>query len=103
MSRVIAVDFDGTLCKDAYPAIGNANMRLIKSLIGNRKNGDKLILWTCREGERLQEAVAWCKAQGLEFDAVNENLPELVKKYGSDPRKIGCNLLIDDKSVKPFW
>ena len=103
MSRVIAVDFDGTLCKDAYPAIGNANMRLIKSLIGNRKNGDKLILWTCREGEHLQEAVDWCKAQGLEFDAVNENLPELVKKYGSDPRKIGCNLLIDDKSIKPFW
>ena len=103
MSRIIAVDFDGTLCKDAYPGIGVPNLRLIRSLICNRKNGDKLILWTCREGELLQEAVDWCKARGLEFDAVNENVPELKEKYGTDPRKIGCNLKIDDKAVKPYW
>lgn len=102
-NRVIAVDFDGTLCKEAYPAIGNPNMRLIKSLIGNRKNGDKLILWTCREGKLLEDAVNWCKTFGLEFDAVNENIPELVKKWGTDPRKIGCNMIIDDKAVKPYW
>jgi hypothetical protein len=101
--RIIAVDFDGTLCKDAYPGIGVPNLRLIRSLIANRKNGDKLILWTCREGEHLQEAVDWCKARGLEFDAVNENVPELKEKYGTDPRKIGCNLMIDDKAVKPYW
>lgn len=103
MSRVIAVDFDGTLCKDCYPAIGQPNMRLIRSLIGNRKSGDKLILWTCREGKHLQEAVDWCKEYGLEFDAVNENVPELKEKYGTDPRKVGCNLMIDDKAVKPYW
>ena len=51
----------------------------------------------------LQEAVDWCKARGLEFDAVNENVPELKEKYGTDPRKIGCNLMIDDKAVKPYW
>ena len=103
MSRVIAVDFDGTLCKDNYPAIGIPNMRLIKSLIGNMKNGDKLILWTCREGALLEDAVKWCKSFGLEFDAVNENVPELKEKYGTDLRKIGCNLMIDDKAVKPYW
>ena len=84
MSRVIAVDFDGTLCKDCYPGIGIPNMRLIKSLINNRKQGDKLILWTCREGDRLEEAVNWCRGFGLEFDAVNENVQELVEKYGSN-------------------
>lgn len=29
---IIAVDFDGTLCSDNYPGIGNANHGLIERL-----------------------------------------------------------------------
>lgn len=35
---------------------------------------------TFRVDERLQEAVEWCKQYGLEFDAVNKNLPEMWSK-----------------------
>lgn len=94
----IAVDFDGCLCTNAWPGIGAPNTELIESLKRRRETGDKLILWTCREGESLAEAVEWCKIQGLEFDAVNENLPEMIEMYGNDCRKIGADFYLDDKA-----
>lgn len=79
-------------------------MALINHLIKRRKQGNKVILWTCRVGDRLQEAVEWCKQYGLEFDAVNDNLPEMIERYGSNSRKIYYDCLIDDKCVnKPKY
>ena len=79
-------------------------MDLMNHLIKRRKQGNKIILWTCRQGERLQQAVEWCKQFGLEFDAVNENLPEMIEHYGGDTRKVFYDVLIDDKSVnKPKY
>lgn len=97
--RVICVDFDGTLNNGKYPYIGEPNTDLIEYLKVSRYNGDKVILWTCREGELLKQAVDWCKRVGLEFDAVNENLPFMIERYGSDPRKIGADLYIDDRNA----
>lgn len=97
--KIAAVDFDGCLCENAWPDIGNPNMRLIAELIARRDAGDKLILWTCREGEKLDEAVDWCGMRGLHFDAVNENLPEMNAFYGNDSRKVGADEYIDDKAV----
>ena len=95
---IIAVDFDGCLCTNAWPGIGEANHDLISRLKFRRATGDKLILWTCREGKALDEAVEWCRARGLEFDAVNENLPELIERYGGDCRKISADEYWDDKA-----
>lgn len=96
--KIIAVDFDGCLCKNAWPEIGEANAELIDGLKFSRATGDKLILWTCREGKALDEAVTWCNAQGLGFDAVNANLPEMIAMYGNDSRKIGADWYLDDKA-----
>jgi hypothetical protein len=95
---IIAVDFDGTLCIENYPNIGEANTDLINALIARRRAGDKLILWTCREEMLLENAVAWCKQQGLEFDAVNDNLEEVKIKYQHNSRKITADIYIDDKA-----
>lgn len=79
-------------------------MSLIRYLIAKRASGDKVILWTCRCNDRLKEAVDFCKKYGLEFDAVNENLADLVNFWGNDPRKISADVYIDDKAVnKPKW
>lgn len=94
--KIIAVDFDGTLCKNNYPDIGEANEELINHLKRVQSKGDKIILWTCRIGEKLEAAVAWCKKRGLIFDAVNENLPESIAEFGSDTRKIFADEYIDD-------
>ncbi len=99
--RIIAVDFDGTLCFSSWPNLGEPNIPLIEYLRAQKQSGDKLILWTCRAGEALDRAVTWCKEQHLEFDAVNDNLPEIVELYGNNSRKITCDWYIDDKAVLP--
>lgn len=95
----IAIDFDGTLCEDAWPDIGAPRMDVIESAKCHKANGHKLILWTCREGEMLGKAVEWCKRYGLEFDAVNANIPERTEAYGNDCRKVGADEYWDDKAT----
>lgn len=95
---VIATDFDGTLCESVWPGIGAPNTELIEVLKKRRAEGDKIILWTCREEDKLQEAIAWCKKQGLEFDAVNDNLQERKEHWGNNPRKIFADEYWDDKA-----
>ena len=99
MGLIFAVDFDGTLCENAWPDIGKSNGYIIRYLIQARKEGHKLILWTMREGELLSQAIEWCKGQGLEFDAVNDNLPEMQSFYGNNPRKVFANYYIDDHNA----
>lgn len=97
--KVFGVDFDGTLSFGQWPEAGPPNRELIAFLQRRRQIGDKVILWTCREGETLDVAVSWCREQGLEFDAVNDNLPELIQKYGNNSRKISCDFYIDDRAM----
>ncbi len=102
MSKIYAIDFDGTLCQEAFPQIGEANQRMISYVKYLHNNGNKLILWTCRNGDRLQEAVSWCDAHGITFDAVNDNLPETLALYGTNSRKITADYYIDDKAQSLF-
>ena len=102
---IIAVDFDGTLITDnTWPDVqGKPNDQLFIHLINERKNGNKIILNTCRCGEHLLPAVEFCRDHGLEFDAINENLPELIAAYGSDSRKISADIYIDDNACHPDY
>lgn len=97
---IIAVDFDGTLCENKYPEIGKPNMKVISELKARKENGDRIILWTCRTGNKLKAAVRWCEKRGLVFDCVNENLPEIIEKYGEDCRKITATEYWDDRAVQ---
>jgi hypothetical protein len=92
---IIAVDFDGTLAVTDYPTIVRPIRQVIYYCKEKRKQGHTLILWTCREGKVLDEAVQWCKEQGLEFDYINENPPERVAIFG-DCRKVYADVYIDD-------
>lgn len=97
--KTIAVDFDGTLCFSHWPECGQPNTALISYLKEWKCQGNKQILWTSRAGNPLSKAVEWCREQNLEFDAINDNLPEIVELYGSNSRKISCNYYIDDHSL----
>ena len=96
---IIAVDFDNTLEDGAYPSIGNPNIKLIHLLKILRLKGCELILWTCREGKELEEAVKWCKSYNLHFDAINDNTKRAKERWGNNPRKVGADFYIDDKNV----
>lgn len=101
----IAIDFDGTIVTHAYPAIGKPIPFAIETLKKLQKEDHhQLILWTCREGELLQEAIDYCAARGLEFYAVNSNFPEETSDI-IRARKLEADLFIDDRNLGgiPDW
>lgn len=104
----IAIDFDGTIVEHRYPAIGPEipfATDTIKMLIKQRY---KIILWTVREGNLLDEAVEWCRERGIEFYAVNKDFPEEKGTENNNKffsRKIKADLFIDDRNLGglPDW
>jgi hypothetical protein len=97
----IAVDFDGTIVEHAYPAIGKEKLFAFRTLKELEKMGARLILWTFRAGKELDEAVEYCKKNGIEFYAVNKNYPEEIYDE-TVSRKIDADIYIDDKNVGGF-
>lgn len=97
-NKIIAIDFDGTLCEDEYPKIGRGRSIVIGALKSQQAAGARVILWTCRTGERLQEALKWCKTRNIKFDAVNDNLPDIKSEYGDNARKIFADEYWDDRN-----
>lgn len=92
--EIYAVDFDGTLnLADRYPELGEPNRELIKFLREKQRQGDKIILWTCREGELLEAAVLFCQENGLTFDAINDNTKENKTYWGKQLPESGSQLL----------
>lgn len=98
---IIAVDFDGTLCTNAWPEVGDPIEPVIEYVKYRQSKGARLILWTNRVGKPLEDAVAWCAEHGIILSAVNDNLPEIVESFGSNCRKIFANEYLDDRALLP--
>lgn len=92
---IIAVDFDGTL----HLPDGSANTTLMRKLKASQRNGDTVILWTCRTGKSLTDALRFCSENGFIPNLVNQNAPQVIARMG-DPRKIYADIYIDDKSMR---
>jgi hypothetical protein len=97
----IAVDFDGTIVEHEYPAIGKEKLFAFLTLKELNKKGARLILWTFRTGQELDEAVEYCRKNGVEFYAINRNYPEEVLNE-TVGRKIDADIFIDDKNIGGF-
>jgi hypothetical protein len=97
----IAVDFDGTIVDHAFPAIGREKLFAFQTLKELQKRGCLLILWTYRTGKELDEAVEFCRQNGIEFYAVNKNYPEEVMDE-TISRKINADIYIDDRNLGGF-
>ena len=95
----IAVDFDGVIVEEFWPAMGPVITKTVNMIKKLRADGHKVILWTCRTGKQLTDAVNFCRLYDLEFDAINQNLPETIEKYGGDSRKITADLYFDDRNA----
>jgi hydroxymethylpyrimidine pyrophosphatase-like HAD family hydrolase len=100
-SLTIAVDFDGTIVEHAYPKIGKEMLFAFDTLKALKKKGHKLILWTFRNGKMLDEAVEYCRQNGLEFYAVNKSYPE-EELSDEISRKIDADIFIDDRNIGGF-
>ena len=98
---IIAIDFDGTIVEDAYPKIGKPILFAFETLKKLQEDGHRLILWTYRSGDKLEEAVKFCEENGIRFYAVNKSFPE--EEFMNDiSRKINADLFIDDRNIGGF-
>ena len=99
---VVAVDFDQTLAKGKFPEVADVNVGAVNLLREFQLAGGEVILWTCRNGRALADAVAAVAELGLTFDAVNAEAPSTLAWFtaaeGWSP-KVFANLYVDDKST----
>jgi|YelNatPaOPRAMG01_1025707.scaffolds.fasta_scaffold06430_4 ribonucleotide monophosphatase NagD (HAD superfamily) len=101
--NVIAIDFDGTIVEDKYPEIGELKDGARETINALSHEGYFIIIWTCRTGEKMLEAEAFLRKNGVRFDAINESSPENLAKYnGNDTRKVHAHIYIDDSAVTPL-
>lgn len=104
-NKILALDFDGTVCVHAFPEIGEIdpdNQRVINYVREAKTLGYTIILWTCRTDQLerlyLTEAVNWCVEHDIPIDYINEPSPEIRDMYGNDPRKICADIYVDDRA-----
>ena len=88
---VIAIDYDGTLCKDRCNNVLDEDILYFAKRVKNI--GCIIILWTSRCDRELQEAIDVCRDRGLYFDYINR-YPKRTKSP-----KVCADLYIDNKSV----
>jgi hypothetical protein len=94
----VAIDFDGTIVENAYPQIGKTILFAFETMKKLESEGHRLILWTYREGVKLEEAVDFCLKNGVEFYAINKSYPEELLD-DSMSRKINADIFIDDRNI----
>lgn len=102
---IIAVDFDGTITTN--PDIDmekelELQPECARVLRRMEDDGIKLILWTCRTGEALDQAETFLLQNNLYyvFDAINDQTDEVNEKYAPNvARKVGADVYYDDKAL----
>lgn len=101
-SKIIAVDFDGTIAEDAYPKVGKAKMFAFETLKRFQQDGHRLILWTYRHGKELDDAVEFCSKNGVEFYAINNSFSGEEFNPANASRKLNADIFIDDRNLGGF-
>lgn len=95
-SKIVAVDFDGTIVKHAYPKIGEPVPLAVEGLLRFEQTGWRIILNTMRSGDYLQQAIEYLKNVGITLYSVNVNPSQ---KYWTDSTKCYAPLYIDDAAL----
>lgn len=100
---ILAIDYDGTVTEHSYPEVGAPLPGAFETLKDLKEAGYTLILWTCREGQTLEEAVSFCRENGVEFDSINENnIEDDFRPEDGLRRKIFAHYYIDDRAFGGF-
>ena len=95
----IAIDFDGTIVEHKYPEIGKEILFAFETIKALQKQKNQLILWIYRSGKELDDAVDYCRQNGVEFYAVNASYPEEEFDEDFASRKIDADIFIDDRNI----
>lgn len=101
-TMIIAIDFDGTIVENKYPAIGELIPGAVDYIRKLYDDGHEIIIWTCRTDKNMMDAATFLKLEGVPFHAINDNLPHNVELYGSNSRKVYAHCYVDDKNIGGF-
>lgn len=96
----LAIDFDGTICSNRYPDVGV--LMDGAEIIREWYKHHTIVISTCRIDAHLEACKAFLAANDIPYHYINENVPELIKMYNGDCRKISCDVQIDDKNAGGF-
>lgn len=90
---IILLDFDNTILpyNDVERNLCN---KVFESVLEAQKLGTHLILYTCRDGRDLDNAIDYCGKRGLYFDDVNPQTPSFE---GLSIKPL-CNIMLDDRA-----
>jgi hypothetical protein len=98
-SLVLAIDFDGTIASERYPAIGHLKRHARECINRLVDDGHRIIINSCRAGHDEDRMRWFLDDHGILYHAVNCNLPDRIALYQNNCRKIGADLYIDDKGL----
>ena len=100
---IIAIDFDGTCVKHAYPKIGEdiGAVPVLKRLVND---GHQLVLNTMRCGGYLNEAIKWFESNGIVLYGTNHtpgqeswtSSPKVYAQLYIDDAAFGCPTIMDE-------
>lgn len=99
---ILAVDFDGTIVEQRYPAIGPLMPNAVESINRLYDDGHYIIIWTSRDGAPLLEAINFLLHEGVKFHRVNDGNADNIAQYGSNSRKVYAHRYIDDRNIGGF-
>ena len=102
MSMIIAVDFDGTIARSEFPVIKGEMPYAGEVLRRLHASGHYIILWTCRCGKQLLDAINWLLEHQIPFDRINDHNPENMRLYGEGGNKVYAHCYVDDKNIGGF-
>ncbi|GHT63793.1 hypothetical protein FACS189451_10910 [Bacteroidia bacterium] len=99
----IAVD-SGTLHDGTHANIGNPLPYVVDAIKKIKNSGHRIIITTCRQGQRYDDLIHFLKKNEIPYDLINENFP-VIKEKLNDPRKIVADIYIDKKNILgiPSW
>jgi hypothetical protein len=91
--KVVAVDLDGTILHEGYPAMGKPIDGVKEQLEALRALGWKIVVWTVRNDNK--GVTEHLKKHGIPFDHINEN------PYNPQPesRKIFADVYVDNRAM----
>lgn len=100
---IIAVDFDGTVVKHKYPAVGDTVEGSVETLQKLVDKGHKIVLWTMRDKSELEDAVKWFEEKNIPLHGTNSNpdqsawtsSPKAYAQLYIDDAALGCPLKFD--------
>lgn len=95
-TRVIAIDFDGTITKEnLYPKIGDLRENA-KRVINKLAKDNVICIWTCREGKQLEDVYKYLNLHEITYHYINASPYD---NLNPDMRKIIADIYIDDHNL----